>query len=527
MATTISSALTYVMYGLGITAVGMAGTITYIKVAEELDRSTPASVGNNLRSDGHVPAVAASAVSLGAVNPSDFNINTYNGKVVNVTSPAELAALSPSVSGADAMYGTPSRLNPVPVRIPPLSPDYYPSVSPGTKFSGSRNGVYNYSSTGLSGNPDNLSYVTSDTASGLLDFYISGSASVVERYYNQLAKEYKSLSDSCNLCMAGGVVELGGYRKVYTLIRLDDFSFPDISKSVTDSDARQAYNINGSIVSLPSLSYLSAFIPPLTLYNIYKEEEYRMINDVYYLQSSVVRSRTVEFPGFTFLNTTVNPSSELTVKDNTGSKGAVIIPPLYTQPDYVQELQNRPLSSSQVSSMINAAWQRASSRADYRGIPYSSSVAVTATMVDEILEARNMALTTADLLVPVSKTGYWDLPVYNITLNQFVSNTYIEQVPELDFGINPDIQAPVLPAPLPMDVILLPITSILPFMKDIHLRSRAAQCPVFDLNIEYLNFSQRVESHCFILDKQAPLIEMFAVIAWTMMSLFIVIRRRV
>lgn len=514
-------------------AVATAGqaalTATVIALGRQMDQSTPSDLGNNLRASDRVPAVGAALVAAGTVQPSAFNVETYSGKVVNVTSPAQLAALSPKVSGADALYGAPSYINPVPVLIPPLSPDYYPSVPTGAAMSPVPDGVYNISSSGFdsSFNPDNYRYATARNVDDLLDLYIAGHAGSIKFSYDDSVRDYNYFIDACERCAKGGVSQGDFIRDVYTVISLDEFYFPDVVKSVSDSEARGRYNINGSIVSLPVLSSIIVSIPPVIFNNKYKLERFQLNNQgEYTLVSSKILNRHQETRGYSIMQIEVSPNSSLGEKENDKGKGAVIIPPLHTQPDIINRLQGQTLSSAQIASFINSSWQKASSKVDYKGIPYSSAVAVSAAVVNEVLDARNMSITMADLLAPVSTTGYWDIPIYNITLNQYVSNTYIEQVPEIDLGGDPNIKAPVLPVPSPIDVILAPITNILPFMHEINLRSRIAQCPVYEMNIEYFNKSYILDEHCKILNGIAPLISLFFNIAWTMLSLFIVIRRR-
>lgn len=508
------------------------GVVTTVVLGEtirgmnnELDRATFAeSVGNNLRAEGRIPAVGATAVAMGIVNPSAFNTETYQGKIVNVTSPAELAALSPKISGADALYGVPSKVNPVPVLIPPLRPDYYPSVAPGAVLSPSPSGVYNMSASGFdnSFNPHEYRYATADTADDLLDLYIAGHQEVINDYQNRAISAYNYFLRICDLCINGGERYANGGTEVLTPLHVDEFTSPDLIKSVTHSTARGRYNVNGAIVSLPYISSIQASVSPLIFNNQYRVDLYVRGE----LRSSVIKNNQYEFQGRIISSSDVSPSSSLMVKENTTGMGAVVTPPLHTQPEVMAELGRVPLTASQVASMINSAWAAASVRPGYAGLPYSPSVAISSATVAEVMQARNIQLSVAELLEPVSETGYWDLPVYNITLNQYVSNTYIEQVPELDLGADPKTQAPALSSPLPIETILAPVTNILPFMHDITLHSRAAQCPVYELNIDYLGKRYILDSHCRIMNNFAPIVSLFFMIGWTMLSLFIVVRRR-
>lgn len=502
---------------------------TMTNMNNEFDRALE-QMGNNLRAERRIPVVGAAAIAKGIIEPSAFNVELYNGKVVNVTSAEELAALSPKTSSADALYGTPSRINPVPVFIPELPPDYYPTVPSDAGLSRFQEGVYNISAKNFdnSFNPDKYPYATARTVEDLLDLYIAANADRFKFIYNNRVNSYQSFIDNCEICSKGGVSESNSSRVVYTVIRLDEFSFPDLIKVVSHSDAKQRYNINGSIVSLPVMSYMSASIPDIIFNNTYKVDHYvkQYVGSDFVLKSSKIENRTIQSSGYSIGFIDIYPNSNLVEKENTQGYGAVVLSPLSTQPDIITQLETVPLPAAQVASLINTAWQNASIRPDYVGIPFSPAVAVTTATVAEVLQARNISLSMADLLEPVSQTGRWDIPVFNLTLNQYVSNTYIEQVPELDFGPNPNTPAPSLKPPLSMSVILAPITNILPFMRDIDLRSRSAPCPTLDLNIDYFKKRYVLDSHCTLLNDNTPLISVFFTIFWTILSLFIVIRRR-
>ncbi|WP_370618233.1 hypothetical protein [Citrobacter meridianamericanus] len=294
------------------------GVITTVVLGEtirgmnnELDRVTFAeTVGNNLRAEGRIPAVGATAVAMGVINPSAFNVETYQGKIVNVTSPAELAALSPKISGAEALYGAPSRVNPVPVLIPPLSPAYYPTVSTDAVMSPAPTGVYNISSSGFdnSFNPNKYGYATANTADNLLDLYIAGRAETINQVHARAVSDYAYFLRVCAHCVTGGErYPASNIKEIYTPLHVDDFYFPDLFKSVTHSDARGQYNINGSIVSLPYVSSLSVSIPPLIFNNKYRVDTYyRDKNNEYILQSSVIKNNKQESPGYFFTSQDVS-----------------------------------------------------------------------------------------------------------------------------------------------------------------------------------------------------------------------------
>ncbi|EAA7087956.1 hypothetical protein DSG85_00970, partial [Salmonella enterica subsp. enterica] len=88
------------------------------------------------------------------------------------------------------------------------------------------------------------------------------------------------------------------------------------------------------------------------------------------------------------------------------------------------------------------------------------------------MDARGMSLSLASLFEPVGKAGYWDIPVYNVTLNQYVSITNIEADPVIDFGPNPGITPPELPPAAGFEKPLAPILNIMPFMRDFKLPDR-------------------------------------------------------
>ncbi|HFH0500568.1 TPA: hypothetical protein ACGHOZ_005090, partial [Salmonella enterica subsp. enterica serovar Onderstepoort] len=93
-------------------------------------------------------------------------------------------------------------------------------------------------------------------------------------------------------------------------------------------------------------------------------------------------------------------------------------------------------------------------------------------------------------------------------------------------GPNPGITPPELPPAAGFEKPLAPILNIMPFMREIKLPQKAYFCPTFNYDIPLINISGQFDAHCRILSPLTPVISQFFVIIWTLLALFIVLRRR-
>ncbi|EJM3643554.1 hypothetical protein NOH45_002474 [Salmonella enterica] len=478
--------LSYIAYTLGSTAV----ITTAAGLALEYNGRTSSSTSKNLRSEG-VPVTASTMISMGITKPSDWDMPYNGGRLVNVTSPQQLASVAPGLVNSPLLYSPPSLLNPVPVYIPPQPVISYPTVPDGVKFSAYPSGVYNVKSSAVYDkvNPDKLPYISASDVNELADFILANSKTWVDEKYSKITEFFSRAGAHCS-----------------------GMDYPDVIKEVESSSKTERYMINGSVKNLPLLSSIHIYIPPV--YYVCFPDNGKTYHA--YEASSVLFFNSVS-PDSSFIDTSDTSQD----KDN-----ARLLPPLSQVSDVQDEFSRRPLTPAQISSFINTAWSAASSREGYKGIPYSSSIAVTPQLVKDIMDARGMSLSFSSLFEPVGKAGYWDIPVYNITLNQYVSITNIEADPVIDFGPNPGVTAPELAPADSFDKLFSPLFSVMPFMREIKLPYKPLVCPVFSYDIPYVNLKGDFNLHCVILSPHYSFISDVFTIFWTLISLFIILRRR-
>ncbi|MGX2951419.1 hypothetical protein ACWIYZ_11315 [Ursidibacter arcticus] len=87
----------------------------------------------------------------------------------------------------------------------------------------------------------------------------------------------------------------------------------------------------------------------------------------------------------------------------------------------------------------------------------------------------------------------------------------------VDFSA-PDVPLPDLDAPS-SDTILSPLKKFLPDLQNFELRSRSAQCPVWKVDIEFLNFHSEISEHCVLVEKYRELLKLIFGIIWSFIAL--------
>lgn len=500
--------LSYIAYTLGITAVAT----TVVGVALEYNGRTSSSTGANLRQDG-IPVAGSTMVAMGITKPSDWDMPYNGGRLVNVTSPGQLASVAPGLVNSPSLYSPPSLLNPVPVYIPPKPVISYPSAPSGVEFTSYPGGVYNVKSNLVSDdvNPDNLSYISASDVNQLADFILANNKTRADYAFEKIKDGYSALY------YGGRIYDHGTYRDGYACgDLLPPLDYPQITSTVNSSSQTGRYMINGSVKTLPALSHIQIYVPAVSFTCFLPQAVGGLTSISNYVGSTVIADITVS-PNSSFIDTSGNTQ-------DTGN--SQLLPPLGQVAGIQEDFKYRYLTPAQISSFINTAWQQASAREGYKGIPYSSSIAATPQLIQEIMEVRGMSLSLASLFEPVGQAGYWDIPVYNFTLNQYVSITNIEADPVIDFGPNPGVAAPELVRDAGLEKPLAPLLNIMPFMNEIKLPHKPLVCPVFNYDIPFVNLKGSFDIHCAILSPYYSLISNISVIFWTMISAFIILRRR-
>ncbi|EIC4554016.1 hypothetical protein K9Y57_004796 [Salmonella enterica] len=500
--------LSYIAAAMGVTAVAT----TAVGVALEYNGRTPSSTGANLRQDG-IPVAGSTMIAMGITKPSDWDMPYYGGRLVNVTSPGQLASVAPGLVNSSSLYSPPSLLNPVPVYIPPKPVITYPSAPSGVNFTVYPGGVYNVKSDVVSDdvNPEHMRYISASDVNELADFILANNKTKTDYAFERIRDGYSALY------YGGRINDHGTYRDGYACgDLLSPLEYPQIASSVTSSSQTGRYMINGTVKTLPALSHIQIYVPAVSYTCFFPQPAGGLTSLSNYVGATVIADITVS-PNQSFMDTSGS---------NQDTGNSQLLPPLGQVAGIQEDFRYRPLTPAQIASFINTAWQQASTREGYKGIPYSSSIAVTPQLIKEIMDVRGMSLSLASLFEPVGQAGYWDIPVYNFTLNQYVSITNIEADPVIDFGPNPGIAAPELASVTDLDKPLSPIFNVMPFMRELNLPHKAYSCPAFTYDIPLINISGQFDAHCRILSPLTPLISQFFVITWTLLALFIVLRRR-
>ena len=499
--------LSYIAYTLGITAVAT----TAAGVALEYNGRTSSSTGANLRQDG-IPVTASTMIAMGITKPSDWDMPYNGGRLVNVTSSGQLASVAPGLVNSPSLYSPPSLLNPVPVYIPPKPVISYPSVSSEVNFTAYQTGLYHVRSSVISDkvNEDKLPYITAPDINSLADFILANNKTKISYAHDKVRDGYQALVTGGQVNNNGSSMHIQGCNNPPPL------EYPEVVSKVYSSSQTAKYMINGTSRSLPVLSHVQIYVPAVSFTCFFINPDIS-VPPVSNSVSSTVIADFVISPDVGFADNS---------QDYQDTDNSQFLPPLGQVADIQDEFKSRKLTPAQISSFINTAWQQASSREGYKGIPYSSSIAVTPQLVQEIMDVRGMSLSVASLFEPVGKAGYWDIPVYNVTLNQYVSITNIEAEPEIDFGPNPGVLVPDLPQTESLEKPLAPLLHIMPFMNEIKLPQKPLICPVFSYDIPFVNVRGVFDIHCSILSPYYSLISNVSLVFWTMISLFIILRRR-
>ncbi len=175
--------------------------------------------------------------------------------------------------------------------------------------------------------------------------------------------------------------------------------------------------------------------------------------------------------------------------------------------DKLAELE---LDLNKLAKTINAVWMDAASKPDYQGVPFSSSNPVTA---DEI---KSVAPDVINL-----KQQEWIKPAQvnpNSPVEITVKGTSDIHV---DLGDDPKVMAPDLAEPPTGETILKPIVNLLPFVKNMNIPVRNAQCPVWNFHVWDKDY--HIDTHCILIEKIAPLLKIFSLLLWGILSLRIIL----
>ncbi|WP_244141773.1 hypothetical protein [Mannheimia bovis] len=101
--------------------------------------------------------------------------------------------------------------------------------------------------------------------------------------------------------------------------------------------------------------------------------------------------------------------------------------------------------------------------------------------------------------------------------NQPEQNPNDKSVLAIDFSA-PDIDLPDLEAPT-TESIISPFKKLLPDLQNFELNKRAAQCPVWTFDIEYLKFHYELREHCDLIEPHKEMLSLLFGIIWAFIAL--------
>ncbi|MEI7268824.1 hypothetical protein [Pectobacterium versatile] len=159
------------------------------------------------------------------------------------------------------------------------------------------------------------------------------------------------------------------------------------------------------------------------------------------------------------------------------------------------------LSPEVTAEIANKIWQSASPQT------YPASDPITAA---DVSAASSSKPTVGDFIQP-DATFTGELPAESVPSSG--NNTVI--------GTDPKISPPELSnIPTGRDI-LAPIFSLMPFLQNYDIPTRAAQCPTY--SFEWNNRVFTVDAHCTLLEKFRTLIQLFASIFWSFTALRVIL----
>lgn len=512
----------YLFVGATTTAV----TATTVGIAVELSRSTPVT-GSALRTENKETALGM-LLREGLITTQDLAIEHYKeGQLIMATS-----EVTGDVATALSLYGTPSIYNPVPIyqyieQVPSVKyplPEY---SEVGFGLSSTIIAPYQLSASSYidsSDNPQSMRYIYGGTAVDVFNGLLT--------YDSFMSREYKERLSAYNHAFVNDYYVTSACttahqtpRDAYSPVSLDPFVKTPLQMTISHSASTLPVMTGKDIIPQPVESRALYFMPEVTFNCVYLHEKLGDNGAVTFselLHHSLVlpakNTKVYLFPHQDFVDRN-KPEDVQTMRHS------LVLASLATDAAVLDKYRELEIAPARIAALYNALWIRASSRADYRGIPYTASNAVTAQMVQDIRDVRNIDLSIAGALVtPINQAGTreWDIPIYNVTNNTYVSMVTVQQNAEIDWGDYPSIPRPIVDAWLDLS----PILNAFQWLFALNIQARKADCPVFAVDIAYLDFHDTLRTHCEVLNENEPTLKLFFSIVWVALGLRVTFRRR-
>jgi hypothetical protein len=197
--------------------------------------------------------------------------------------------------------------------------------------------------------------------------------------------------------------------------------------------------------------------------------------------------------------------------------------------------KSQTVSDSALAQIVNNAWQTAAAQPGYTGVPYVMSNPVTAADIaawrptasaidipkidDLIRPANNSGSPTVSISTTVQPNPTTDptpTPTPGTSTNVNVTNKV-----SVDLGPDPGIGAPGLEAVPTAQMILNPLLTLFPSLRNFVVPSHSSECPKPSLNV--FNREMVMEAHCTLLETVRPTLYAVMAMVWVLIALLVVL----
>lgn len=190
----------------------------------------------------------------------------------------------------------------------------------------------------------------------------------------------------------------------------------------------------------------------------------------------------------------------------------------------------RPLNPSLIAGALNTAWQQAAAKPGYDGIPYDYAHPITATDVESwALENDYTLPTVGDWVTPADPASKpWTIPNINAPGTSYdpatdaVGTNPAATQPQVNLGNDPAIPFPQLEEIPTAEMILKPILSLMPDLKNFSAPIAGGSCPTPSFTAFERSF--RFEKHCEVAEQNRGAIKAAMLALFALASLLTVLR---
>ncbi|MBA4214260.1 MAG: hypothetical protein C0449_14385 [Polaromonas sp.] len=192
----------------------------------------------------------------------------------------------------------------------------------------------------------------------------------------------------------------------------------------------------------------------------------------------------------------------------------------------------KPVNPQLVAAVANTLWQQAAAQPGYAGLPYPASNPISTEEAQAWMEANpGIWPTVGDFVAPNPVTSNspqpWAMPS-NPTAPVSTPTTQpnpnatnpASQNPLTNLGPDPGTPAPTLETTPTAAQILDPVLNMLPDHRGFTAVSQTGTCPT---PVIELYGRHTLDAHCVLIENNKSIIQAAAMVAWTVMALFIVL----